>query len=86
VTRDRHYIEVEAAIKRRGKRLAQAQVRSDLSGRRFGRLTAIRCVGVDRHRQAWWAVMCLCGNSDIAKGSELRRGHNTKLPCCRRKP
>lgn len=82
---DRHYREVDAAIARRGKHLATStQVRTNLSGRRFGRLTAIRCVGLDRHRQAWWAVMCLCGNSDIAKGSELQRGHNTHLSCCRR--
>lgn len=57
--------------------------RIDLSGRRFGALTAIRPVSADDtadHRPGW-LVRCDCGREKVVNGSNLRRGKITSCGC-----
>lgn len=39
----------------------------DVSGRRFGRLVAVECVGRNDHRMAMWLVRCDCGEERIVQ-------------------
>ncbi len=50
----------------------------DLTGRKFGRLTAIHFVG----DQAWYCS-CDCGGSTIATGRKLRSGNSKSCGCAR---
>ena len=48
----------------------KAHNRIDISGKRFGRLTAIRCLYTDSHRKSIWECICLCGNrANVAYGN-----------------
>lgn len=54
----------------------------DLTGQRFGRLTAISRV----HRpngKAYWLCKCDCGGETVTNGNSLRRGHSTSCGCRR---
>lgn len=57
--------------------------RIDLTGQRFGALTALRPVSAadtTDHRPGW-LVRCDCGNEKIVNGSNLRRGMITSCGC-----
>jgi hypothetical protein len=49
----------------------------DISGLKFGRLTAIKMVGHDKSLSALWLCVCDCGQQTVSCGADLRRG-NTK--------
>jgi hypothetical protein len=57
--------------------------RLDLTGQRFGRLTAVR-----RERRAggrpWWLCTCDCGNNHLAKVGNLRNGATKSCGCLQR--
>lgn len=55
-------------------------IRSDLSGKTFGRLTVI---GFHSRRgvQILWACKCSCGNEQVAEGGNLRRGYTASCGC-----
>lgn len=60
----------------------------DLTGQRFGRLTAISlcCRLKDRditQRRVYWACSCDCGDSLIVSSNHLRTGHTTSCGCSR---
>jgi len=60
----------------------------DLRGQRFGRLTAIECVG-DKGtggvgRKLYWRCKCDCGNECIAQCNNLTRGGTTSCGCYRK--
>jgi hypothetical protein len=55
----------------------------DLSGKKFGKLTAIEVVYVDRVRK--WRCVCECGNEVIVRTSELNAGYRTTCGSCRTK-
>lgn len=46
----------------------------DITGQRFGRLTAIRRAGSNKNGQALWFCKCVCGGVKIAVGPRLRQG------------
>lgn len=50
----------------------------DLSGRTFGRLTALEYVG-GRYRK--WKCRCECGNDYFGTGADLRAGHTKSCGC-----
>ena len=50
-------------------------------GNRYGRLTAIRQVGVDRCGSALWECSCECGGLKTARGYSLRRGATKSCGC-----
>ena len=56
----------------------------DLSGKRFGRLVAIRPEGHSINGNIRWLCHCDCGNNAIMDGFELRRGTTKSCGCLRR--
>lgn len=57
--------------------------REDLTGKRFGALTAVRPVSSSEtkdHRPGWF-VRCDCGREKVVNGSNLRRGLITSCGC-----
>lgn len=56
----------------------------DLSGQRFGKLTAIQCVGRTEARQAIWRCKCDCGNEKDVRASCLRNGDARSCGCLQR--
>lgn len=59
-------------------------VASDLTGHRFGRLTAVKRGENDRQGHAMWECKCDCGATSLVVAAALRRG-NSKSCGCRRK-
>lgn len=54
----------------------------DLTGKQFGKLTAIRPIGLDKHNEMQWECVCECGNTYVAKSYALRNGHTTQCREC----
>lgn len=50
-------------------------------GRKFGRLSVIRFVGVNKHRIKLWECSCDCGNLTIVRGTTLRSGMTKSCGC-----
>lgn len=46
----------------------------DITGQKFGRLTALNIVGKDNRGETIWHCICDCGNSKDALSSNLRKG------------
>lgn len=55
----------------------------DLTGRRFGRLTAIAHAGL-RNAKSHWHCRCDCGERRTVSSQALRGGHSTSCGCFRR--
>lgn len=53
----------------------------DISGQKFGRLTAIRRVGTSKNRQAIWLCKCECGNETVSTSSNLIYGTMKSCGC-----
>ncbi len=58
------------------------QIAEDLSGRRFGKLTAIRRMESKNNRTRW-LCQCDCGNQRIATAHDLKCGHVKSCGCHR---
>ena len=56
----------------------------DLTGLRFGKLTAICLVEKDGKKHSYWKCVCDCGNIKIVESSNLRRGHTHSCGCIKR--
>lgn len=56
----------------------------DLTGQRFGRLTAISPT-YERgpHREILWRCRCDCGNETVVRGTTLRNGETRSCGCLR---
>lgn len=55
----------------------------DITGKNFGRLTAIETAGT-RNRKMAWRCECSCGNETIVTGVHLRRGEIQSCGCLQR--
>lgn len=55
---------------------------SDISGRVFGKLTAVSLSHTENNR-AWWFCSCGCGKEKIVLGKHLRSGQVTSCGCGR---
>ena len=53
----------------------------DLTGKRFGRLVAIKPVGNDKHGSKQWLCECDCGNTAIVVSSSLTKGNTRSCGC-----
>ena len=53
----------------------------DLTGQRFGKLTAIKRIGRDGERDSLWLLQCDCGNTCIKNISTVKRGDVTSCGC-----
>ena len=56
----------------------------DMSNQKVGRLTVIERAGSNKRGDALWLCKCDCGNSHIAKGSDLRNGNTKSCGCLHR--
>ena len=55
----------------------------DLTGQRFGKLTAIKPTGERRFKGVVWECKCDCGNTTYVKAGTLRSGNSTSCGCKR---
>lgn len=53
----------------------------DISGQKFGRLTAIKCLGTNEAKQTLWECQCECGNTIVAHKQNLKNGHTKSCGC-----
>ena len=62
------------------------QRRADLTGQRFGRLTALRCTGAlsPERRHIMWQCICDCGTEVEVAATRLSRGQTKSCGCLQR--
>ena len=53
----------------------------DSTGKKFGRLTALRVIGHDKHGRISWLCKCECGKTTITAGTLLRYGSVRSCGC-----
>jgi len=53
----------------------------DITGQKFGRLTALRRLGRDKNGYALWECKCDCGNIVSVTGNRLRTGNTKSCGC-----
>lgn len=53
----------------------------DVTGQRFGKLTAIKRIGSDRYRYSLWEFQCDCGNKCVKQLRSVKRGEVTSCGC-----
>lgn len=53
----------------------------DISGMKFGRLTAIKRAETSRSKQTMWVCVCDCGNVVVCSSKYLRKGNTTSCGC-----
>ena len=53
----------------------------DITGKKFGRLTAIEKAGTAGDKQTLWMCTCDCGNTVTVRGKHLRSGHTQSCGC-----
>lgn len=56
----------------------------DLCGRRFERLTVVRCAGIDKRGGYLWECKCACGAECVMRSDHLRRGEVQSCGCLNR--
>lgn len=59
-------------------------MKDNLSGQRFGRLTALQEITRPGNRQRFWLCRCDCGEEREVKESHLKSGHTKSCGCIRR--
>jgi hypothetical protein len=55
--------------------------RLQISGRRFGRLTAMEPQGLDRHGKVRWLFFCDCGRETLSVASAVKSGKTQSCGC-----
>lgn len=53
----------------------------DITSQKFGRLTAIKCVGINNHHKFLWECLCECGNKKIVPTGALISGNTKSCGC-----
>lgn len=56
----------------------------DLTGQKFGRLTALERVGSDGNGNSTWRLECECGETKVAAAHNLKAGFTRSCGCLRR--
>lgn len=83
------YIETRGADLKRGsvkscgclrKKVSRTNTFVDITGKKFGRLTAIECVGSVKNR-ALWLFECECGRFVVVNGKDVRTGNTKSCGC-----
>lgn len=63
-----------------------SRARIDMAiGAKYGSLVIIASAGLDKKKNTIWQCACDCGQTRVARGSELRRGVTTSCGCLRSK-
>lgn len=57
----------------------------EIAGKKFGKLTVIKYIGITVAGRSLWECKCECGNITTAEYSNLKRGHTTSCGCVKRK-
>lgn len=55
--------------------------RNDITGKTFGKLTVVSYHGLNKKRIALWNCECICGNTVVQRGCELRKNTNPNKSC-----
>ncbi len=55
----------------------------DITGQRFGRLIAIKCIGSSKHGKRKWLFICDCGKEKISTQNEVSKGSTSSCGCYR---
>jgi hypothetical protein len=71
--------EYQGAAPREGKKRMSARV--NLTGRRFGRLIAVECLGVMLDGYRLWGCVCDCGSKKAVRSRELLEGDTKSCGC-----
>lgn len=58
----------------------------DITGKQFGRLTAIRVVGNDRYGRKKWLFKCDCGNQIVCSANNVISGNTKSCGCLKHHP
>ena len=56
----------------------------DLTGKVFGKLTAVRCLGKNNHGLTLWECKCECGKTVSVTTCHLTQGHSKSCGCMRK--
>lgn len=56
----------------------------DLTGQKFGRLTAIKKVGTNSQGNFMWLCLCDCGKETVVNSQRLKRGRTKSCGCLKR--
>ena len=59
-------------------------MKEDLTGKKFGRLTAIDSMTRKGGRKRYWLCECDCGKQTVVEESHLKSGHTKSCGCYRR--
>ena len=57
--------------------------RIDITGQKFGRLTAIRYDHTNAEKKAVWECLCDCGKTHFVKAKDLRSGNTKSCGCAK---
>jgi len=49
-------------------------VKEDLTGQKFGRLTAVEFSHKNKNRKTYWVWLCDCGNIHVARTDSVKNG------------
>lgn len=60
------------------------EVKIDLTGQKFGRLTVIKRAGSTKNRVTEWLCRCDCGNEKVIRADRLQRGTTQSCGCFHR--
>lgn len=63
------------------KRTSEMRKLTNLTGKRFGRLIAIKFAGKDKWNNIRWLCQCDCGNKKIVQRGHLASGHTKSCGC-----
>ncbi len=55
--------------------------KKDITGQKFGKLTALKPVGLNKHNQVLWLCQCECGNTTTVITSNLLKGKTKSCGC-----
>lgn len=58
---------------------------TNITGKRFGRWTALERDPYPSSNNSYWIVQCDCGAEGSVRYSELKSGHSTQCRSCRNK-
>lgn len=53
----------------------------DLTGIRFGRLTPIKFIGINKHNKSIWLCLCDCGKEKSIVSNNFKNGHTKSCGC-----
>lgn len=53
----------------------------DITGERYGKLVALKCVGINVHKRRIWLCRCDCGNEVNVLANSLKTGRTISCGC-----